>query len=280
MRYAFTIILLTVLAVPAHAGYRELFEKEFMRTPWAIVKWEGSACIGCHTADTMEERFRDIPAQWKKSWHYKNNVSCHDCHGGDQEDATMAMSHQRGFVGVPTYGEVPEFCGKCHLRILDKYQDSGHGIALRTDNSGPNCVTCHGSHDIQQANIDIINETLCSQCHTYERAKLMKQALFLVESRLDDVRAQLDALKGAGVLVDKEEKAFFNTHVEFRALFHSVDVDLVKAKTDIYNERLDRIEGDISEIHKALDFRRNFAAFLFLLFLSMAGILMLLIRQR
>ena len=100
----------------------------------------------------------------------------------------MAMSPERGFAGKPQYSQVPEFCGKCHIGILKNYLESGHGRALKADQSGPNCVTCHGSHAIQKANIDIIDEQRCSQCHTYERAKAMKQALFPTEKKIRDVR--------------------------------------------------------------------------------------------
>ena len=157
------------------ASYRETFEREFMLSPWSIAKGETSACIQCHTSDDMGPEMHEITRQWKESWHAKNNISCHDCHGGAPEDASMSMMHQRGFKGSPKNIDIPEFCGTCHIAILENYLKSGHGKTFCDSAEGPSCVTCHGSHNVQQASMDIINEQLCSQCHTYERAKEMKR---------------------------------------------------------------------------------------------------------
>ncbi len=258
------------------AGYREDFEKEFLTKPWAGGQTEESACIECHS---YKLKPKNIP-QLQLSMHYQNGISCHDCHGGDPKDSSMAMSHQRGFVGAPEASEVPEFCGKCHIGILKNYLASGHGMALESTGKGPHCVTCHGSHKggrfIQLANIDIINEQFCSQCHSYERAKVMKQALILVEKRMQGIDQNLNRLKGDGVFVENEEKALFSTHADFRTLFHSIDVDLVKNRTDEFIRRLHDIETTIQDTFKELRFRRTFSAFLMLLFAGMTVIVIII----
>jgi nitrate/TMAO reductase-like tetraheme cytochrome c subunit len=229
---------------------------------------EESVCLGCHDSDMMKPEFRSIPSEWKKSWHYQNNVSCHDCHGGDPKDAAMAMSPERGFVGKPNYAEVPEFCGKCHIGILKNYLESGHGKALKSTQSGPNCVTCHGSHEIQKADISIINEKRCSQCHTYDRARTMKQTLFVTEKKIRDVERGLRELRRSGVFTEEQEKTFFSTEAGFRTLFHSVDVSLIKDRTNEFTRKLDQIDSQIRDLSHELLFRKNFAAFLMLLFLG------------
>jgi hypothetical protein len=258
------------------AGYRETFEREFMLSPWSIAKGETSACIQCHTSDDMGPEMHAITRQWKDSWHAKNNISCHDCHGGAPEDASMSMMHQRGFKGSPQNIDIPEFCGTCHIAILDNFLVSGHGETFRKTGEGPNCTTCHGSHNVQQANMDIINEQLCSQCHTYERAKEMKQALFTVESKLNTINKNLNRLKLLGIATDKQEKSFFRNHAEFRALFHSIDVDAVRAKSSDYTQKLEIIESELSESFKQLAFRRNFSAYLFLIFIGLSIVVFLL----
>lgn len=237
---------------------------------------EESVCLGCHDSDLMRPELRSIPSEWKKSRHYQNNVSCHDCHGGDPKDAAMAMSPERGFVGKPSYAEVPEFCGKCHIGILKNYLESGHGKALKSTQNGPNCVTCHGSHGIQKADINIINEKRCSQCHTYERAKTMKQALFVTEKKIRDVEGGLKELKRSGVFTEDQEKTLFNTEAEFRILFHSVDVSLIKDRTDEFTKKLDQIRSQIKDFSHELLFRKNFAAFLILVFLGIGLVFLLL----
>ncbi|HSB35100.1 MAG TPA: cytochrome C [Nitrospirota bacterium] len=223
-------------------------------------------CIQCHDSDMMKPEWRKIPAEWRTSWHFRNGVACNDCHGGDPVDAAMAMSPKRGFVGAPKYKDVPEFCGKCHIGILKNYLDSGHGKALKASGRGPNCVTCHGSHDIQKANIDIINEKRCTQCHTYERAGSMKQALSATERKLDDIRNALKKLSSQGIYTGEEDKELFRTEAEFRTLFHTVDVSLVTKKTDSFHGQLDAIRMKTDALFAELRSRRNFSGFLLLLF--------------
>jgi hypothetical protein len=218
----------------------------------------------------------EINRQWKESWHAKNNISCHNCHGGAPEDASMSMMHQRGFKGSPQNIDIPEFCGTCHIAILNNYLNSGHGQTFYDTTEGPNCITCHGSHNVQQASMDIINEQLCSQCHTYERAKEMKQALFIVENKLSSVEKNLGRLKLFGIGIDEQEKSFFRTHSEFRTLFHSIDVEAVRVKSSDYTEKLAIIENEIDNFFNQLAFRRNFSAYLFLLFTGLSIVVFLL----
>lgn len=281
MRYLFLSLLL-ILSLPAltTAGYKEAFEKEFLTTPWAGAELEENVCIGCHVSDNMNPILKNIPQNWMMSIHYQHSVSCHDCHGGDPKDAAMAMSPQRGFIGTPKYTEVPELCGKCHIGILKNYLESGHGKALKSSGKGPNCVTCHGSHKeqqfIQKASINIINEQRCSKCHSYERAKIMKQALFLTEKKIGEIEGELKKLKSEGIFAENEEKSLFSTEAEFRTLFHTVDVSLVKERTDEFTGKLDLIDKKIQDTFKEMRFRKNFSAFIMLLFTAMGIVLFIL----
>ena len=271
------IVLFTLISAGlSRAGYRETFEKEFMLSPWAIARGETSACIQCHTSDSMDTEMQQLVQDWRGSWHAKNNVSCHDCHGGAPEDASMSMSHQRGFKGAPHDGDIPGFCGTCHIAIMNNYLQSGHGKTFLATGQGPNCITCHGSHNIQQANMDLINEKLCSQCHTYERAQEMKQALFMVESKLNTIDKELKRLKVLGIATDGLEKAFFRNQAEFRTLFHSIDVNEVRTKSSDYSKNLEIIEGEINQSFKKLAFRRNFSAYLFMIFIALSIVVFLL----
>ena len=92
----------------------------------------------------------------------------------------------------------------------------------------PIASTCHGSHNIQKASIDIISEQLCTKCHSYERAKIMKAALFVTEKRIAQLEQRLQDLKREGIYPVTDERNLFSTQAEFRALFHTVDVNFVK----------------------------------------------------
>ncbi len=280
MRYLLALCMVLALSGVVMAGYRETFEQEFLSKPWGGETAEADVCIGCHASEKMAPILRNIPQKWEMSIHYLHNVSCHDCHGGDPMDPAMAMSPQRGFVGTPKYRDVPEFCGKCHVGILKNYLESGHGKALKSSGKGPNCVTCHGSHKeeqyIQKASIDIINERLCSKCHSFERAKIMKQALFLTEKKISAIESSLDDLKREGVYAADDEKALFSTEAEFRTLFHTVDVNLVKDRTDEFTRKLDAIEKNVQNAFNQIKVRRNFSAFLMIVFAGLAIVVALL----
>jgi nitrate/TMAO reductase-like tetraheme cytochrome c subunit len=283
MRYlmlslALSLMMIMSLPVPAQAGYQEDFAREFLSKTWAGERIEENACIDCHSSEQMKPAFREITDEWKKSWHAQNNVSCQDCHGGDPKDPSVSMTHQRGFVGAPSARQVPEFCGKCHIGILKNYLESGHGKALRSSGKGPNCTVCHGSHNIQRANIDIINEQRCTKCHSYERAKVMKQALFLVEKKAGEIEDGIRELRRAGIYPQEQERALFNTKAEFRTLFHSVDVTLVNERTGEFIRKLDDIEKGIQNTFVALRSRKNFSAFLTALFGCMGFMIFLLTR--
>lgn len=279
MRYLFlSLMVIFILPSIANAGFKEEFEKEFLTKPWAGERIEENVCIGCHASERMRPAFRNIVDEWKMSWHAQNNISCQDCHGGDPKDAALAMSRKRGFVGTPGYREVPEFCGKCHIGILKNYREGGHGKALKSTGRGPHCVVCHGSHNIQKANIDTINEQRCTKCHSYERAKIMKQALFLVEKKLGEIEMNLKTLKSAGIYAGDEEKALFSTQAEYRTLFHTVDVSLVQERTDEFTNKLNLIAKDVQTAISEVRFRKNYSAYLMLLFTGMSIALLLFSR--
>ena len=279
MRYLIiSVMMLFMLPSMGTAEYRQDFENEFLTKTWAGVQIEENACISCHASDKMKPEYREITEAWRASWHAQNDISCENCHGGDSKDAAMAMSPERGFVGIPQPKNVPEFCGKCHIAIVTNYLESGHGKALKAGRKAPNCVTCHGSHNIQKASISIISEQLCTRCHTYERAQTMKQALFMTETRIEGLENNLKDLKREGIYPVTDERDLFSTQAEFRALFHTVDVKLVKDRTDEFTTRLDKIDNNIQATNRELKFRKNFSAFLMLAFAGM-GIVIFLLNQ-
>jgi hypothetical protein len=274
---AVTVLLAASLS---HGGYQEVFEKEFLMADWAGTQEKSSVCVACHSSGKMDQEMHNLVREWRHSWHAANDVSCHDCHGGAPEDASSSMSHDRGFVGTPADENVPQLCGTCHIAIMKNYLSSGHGqnFCVSPD-GGPNCITCHGSHNIQQASIDIISEEMCSECHSYERAELMKQALYAVEDKMTTIKHDLNRLQRAGIPLQDQEKTFFRAHSEYRTIFHTIDIELVKEKSNEFMEKLAAIEVEIESADDRLAFRRNFSAFLLLIFAGLSGVVFLLTRS-
>ena len=112
-----------------------------------------------------------------------------------------------------------------------------------------------------------------------DRAKEMKQALFLIEDRLVKAEGEIASLSAKGAMSDEARKSFFNTQAEFRTLFHAIDVELVKARTDEFASKLDLIEAKIKEIHEELAYRKNMTSALMLLFLGMAVVTIIISRS-
>ncbi len=86
----------------------------------------------------------------------------------------------------------------------------------------------------------------------------------------------INALKLAGVFTEEQDKTLFNTEAEFRTLFHSVDISLIKKSTDGFIKRLDQIDAQTKAMSRELLFRKNFSAYLMLLALAMGIVFFML----
>jgi hypothetical protein len=271
------IFLLSLLALATGAGSDT--SQPGLLTPTERPKVERAVCLQCHTSTLMKPAYKEIPNEWRKSVHYQNGVGCNDCHGGDPKDAALAMSPKKSFVGVPKPKEVPQFCGKCHLGIMKSYLESSHGKALMATGRGPNCIICHGSHNIQKANLNIINQKLCGVCHSYERAQAIKASLLLTEQKINQIDRNLKTLRAGLIATGEEEKLLFGTQAEYRTLFHSVDVNLVKDRTAEFTKKLAAISDQVRRGFQELKFRQNFAVLIILIFLGLGITLFILSRK-
>jgi hypothetical protein len=239
-----------------------------------ILHAEEIACITCHSA--LPEKYGEPVKLWKGSIHAENGIACNACHGGDPKDAANAMKKERGFLGAPKYNEVPQFCGRCHVGVLKDYLASGHGRAL--GKGGPNCVICHGSHQIVKASLELINEKSCSRCHSYERAKLIRGAMQETEGIIVALDARIAGYKGVGTDTDRLEKELFSQRNRFHSLFHNVDVKRVTAESTQIQAELKKIET----VLKALDDqqgRRKLVGAIAVAVLLLAALLAHLIRK-
>lgn len=235
---------------------------------------EETVCIQCH--GSQPGRLGAPVEAWRGSIHAQNSNSCHGCHGGDPTDFANAMDPQRGFVGVPADEDIPAFCGRCHVGVLEDYSQSAHGLALGA--GGPQCVTCHGNHAVKKASLDLINEKDCSRCHSYERAAKMRSALAETEARILELDGALSGLKRLGMDTSELQGSLFAERNRFHRLFHSVDVDKVSRQTAEVQAGLDKVRQRIGEIQSELKGRKTAGAVVVAL-LVLGGIVALLIRK-
>jgi len=118
------------------------------------------SCFECHSVE------EGMSLVFKDDIHYKNEISCADCHGGDpqEDEGNVAMNASRGFKVRVTREGVPDYCGRCHsdAAVMSKHKPglrtdqlalfrrSVHGEQLAKGNrKAANCVDCHGVHNIR-----------------------------------------------------------------------------------------------------------------------------------
>lgn len=199
-------------------------------------------CVQCHSQ--LPEKYSQPVTLWRGSIHAENGISCQGCHGGDPLDAANAMSPARGFLGAPKEPGIPAFCGRCHVGVMNDYLASAHGRML--GKGGPTCVTCHGSHQVVKAALELISENNCGRCHSYQRAGVIRAAMQATEASIVAADARLSAYKKIGADTEKLEKELFAVRNHFHSLFHNVNVELVKKETA-------RIQADLKKIEAVLD---------------------------
>ena len=233
-----------------------------------------TVCIECHAG--LPGELGAPVAAWRTSVHAGNGISCHDCHGGDPTDSAMAMSPERGFIGVPEYAEVPEFCGRCHVGVAEKYLAGAHGQAI--DSGGAQCVTCHDNHAIQSASLDLINESDCSRCHAYERAALIRMALVETDGIIKKIELDLDRLHRLGFAVDEMQGILFNQRNFFHSIFHGVDVERVREESADVQAELGRITMQVAATDNTLGKRKLWGSVVIGLFI-LCGVILLLVRK-
>ena len=241
---------------------------------YPVLAAEDTVCIQCHSG--LDEKYSVPVEQWQGSVHFENGISCHDCHGGDPSDFEMAMEPERGFVGVPGYTEVPEFCGRCHIGVKDDYMASAHGQAL--DVGGAQCVMCHGNHAIAYASIDLINEEKCSMCHDYERAARVKNEISDTEIMLTKLERAVSSLHRVGIDTSRLEDSLFSSRNTFRRLFHTVNIERIHQQKAEVNEELQDTKAAITEYEETLG-QRKLAGGGVVLLLLLGGVIALLIRR-
>jgi hypothetical protein len=208
-----------------------------------------SVCISCHSE--LDEELSKSVELWKKSIHRQMGNNCEGCHGGDPNDSINAMSPERGFVGVPEQKEIAEFCGKCHVGVKDNYIKSIHHETAQ-EGIGPTCVTCHNSHDVKKASFELINEELCSQCHSYENGQKIKKAFVSAELALNENKEKLRYLGQRGMPVKRLEEKLFALRNSLHQMTHSLNLKKIENKTREVLEDLDKMNTNMEAFKKRI----------------------------
>jgi hypothetical protein len=227
-----------------------------------------TVCIQCHGA--LPDRLGAPVKLWRTSIHAENGISCNACHGGDPKDAGDAMNRSRGFLGAPKEADIPAFCGRCHPGVLKDYLASAHG--KRLGQGGPTCFTCHSNHAIMKASLTLINEKSCTRCHSFERARVIRDAMQQTEGYIVNIDGRIKGFQAQGVDTDRLGKGLFATRNRFHTLFHDVNVTRVKAESTQINLELAKLDQDLKVIEETRAKRKTVGAFVIAGALLLAGL--------
>lgn len=218
-----------------------------------IDTYKDNACVSCH--QNLPGKLSGVVEEWKQSIHFRNNIACDGCHGGDpsvkrdqfdSEEAFKNHSHlnrDREFLLVPRTQSlftsavrgraVSYFCGKCHSNIKEKHLGSPHG-----ELGNPTCLYCHGrgSHAITESSPDIIDVRSrreggrCAVCHraaTMEAVSNIHHIMVNTQSQLENSSKLYDWLEAHGYKNLAMEKMYHNsreTLSQLRQTFHSFNM--------------------------------------------------------
>jgi hypothetical protein len=234
-----------------------------------------TSCIDCHGG--LGGHLGQPVDDWRTSIHAENGVYCYSCHGGDPADFSMlAMSPDKGFIGVPPGEEIPGVCGQCHVGVTEDYFRSVHGQTLGA--GGPHCATCHGNHAVQRTTPELINPQLCSSCHEYGRADEIRLAVIDTDRLIGDMEEEVRGYRLLGIDTEALAGELFAARNRFHRLFHTVDVDLVRQQTAGIQQELAGVQQQLAELQGEQQQRRMIGA-LAVGALVLAGILALLLHR-
>lgn len=198
-------------------------------------------CGACH-ADP--EYMAPYPIGTDQLEEYRRSVHWAAVEGGDLSAAVCNDCHGNHGAVPPGYASVGRVCAECHAQIGQYFAISPHDSAFAAIGR-PGCATCHGNHDIEPADDELLGlgeAATCrgSGCHSEsdEGGRAASTMLALIDSlRTVQERADsiLEAAELAGMPVSEaqfELTQVRNALVSARAVMHSARLDSVRAKID------------------------------------------------
>lgn len=140
--------------------------------PAGDVQAAEDGCVSCHGREeylVTNKKLYEYFQRWRISSHAQEDVSCVDCHGGNNLSANKVIAHG-GLMGIgkssaTNFRNIPKTCGQCHDDKYKAYSGSHHFKQMsKNGGKGPNCVTCHGSLNAVAPDVTSVAET-CKLCH-------------------------------------------------------------------------------------------------------------------
>ena len=157
------------------------------------------SCIDCHQSSAYRvenKKLYDYYQRYQSSVHGLLGVGCVDCHGGDAESSNADLAHV-GVMENVNYRNIPATCGACHETQWQSFRESKHYKELKGKGGAPNCVTCHGSMDVDVYFVSIVKNT-CVACHNLETKNGPD-----LPAQAEHILSQINVIKGYKAYVQK-----------------------------------------------------------------------------
>ncbi|HSJ52664.1 MAG TPA: cytochrome c3 family protein [Anaerolineae bacterium] len=226
---------------------------------------EPPMCAGCHSDESLMAPY-DIPTNQYDL--YQDSV-----HGvallqeQDLRAPTCSTCHGAHGAAPPGFQEVANVCGQCHSATEDYYLQGTHRFGM-TSEAGPRCVTCHGRYDVPPATLDLFlgtEDRHCGSCHppgseVAPQVQAIYDALFEAGETYDQAESSIAQATALRLVMAEQEENLQQANtplIEARALQHTVDVELVQAKTVSSIEVSREVLASVDEKLADLETRRT-----------------------
>jgi hypothetical protein len=221
---------------------------------------EPAMCAGCHADEALMAPYNIPTNQYDL---YQDSV-----HGvalleeQDLRAPTCSTCHGTHGAAPPGFQEVANVCGQCHSATEDYYLQGAHRFGM-TSEDGPRCVTCHGRYDVPPATIDLFlgtEERHCGSCHppgseVAPQVQAIYDALAEAGETFDQAESSIARATGLRLIMAEQEEDLQQARtplIEARALQHTVDVELVEAKTmgsvEVSRQVLASVDGKLADL--------------------------------
>ena len=219
------------------------------------VDLEEVACALCHYEQGDE---------FATSVHYQKGLMvCSDCHGGlpFEADSEVAKASGTGFIGRPARSDIATLCGSCHSGPARFFAQGPHHEWVHEAN--PTCITCHGNHAVNDATLDLIDES-CSKCHASGTPALkvgttIVAALNAARGEFDHTAAMLDSLIISDRSMKRNRSLLESASSSLREAdprTHALDHAIIDESLALFREDLAAVEATIADHFETQERRR------------------------
>jgi len=233
-----TIILCSVLMITVYAQSINNKKSGIIDIPPSLTDVKGNFCIDCHS--NLEGNLKSVVNKWGKSPHAKKGNKCNICHGGNPgvNDASLSKSKRYSFIGKPGNKISISLCGRgeCHDTAINQFIKGPHyQSVLKTGE--PNCVTCHGSHNIQHSSGNILSEKTCTACHKTKYSAEIIKLILDIDKKIRKIEKKIEFLRERNAKAQDIEDRFSKIKKLFFQIVHVFSGDDIK-----FTERIIELE--------------------------------------